>query len=246
MLDRFRLALKKIEWREFALKPGHCPLCGVTLYVRLFNGDFGVRCARCGSAQNTLALVSVVKELMPDISRRRVHLVSMRGPYFNWLERHAGELWISQYFDNVESGSEVNGVRCEDLQRLTYQDETFDLVTNSEVLEHVPDDAKAFSEILRILKPGGLLVFTVPLAKKQAQTLERAVLSANGEIRLLAPAEYHGDPVRGRILAFRSYGTDIVDRIQEAGFVRARIESDFQAAVMSTWRSVVVAKKPFH
>jgi SAM-dependent methyltransferase len=41
-------------------------------------------------------------------------------------------------------------------------DASTDAVTALDVLEHVPDDAKAATELHRILKPGGILVVTVP------------------------------------------------------------------------------------
>jgi SAM-dependent methyltransferase len=31
------------------------------------------------------------------------------------------------------------------------------------VFEHVPDDARGFSELRRVLRPGGKMLFTVPL-----------------------------------------------------------------------------------
>jgi ubiquinone/menaquinone biosynthesis C-methylase UbiE len=43
---------------------------------------------------------------------------------------------------------------------------SFDCVLCSEVLEHIPDDARALSELRRVLKPGGVLVATVPFQKR--------------------------------------------------------------------------------
>jgi SAM-dependent methyltransferase len=39
---------------------------------------------------------------------------------------------------------------------------TFDRVIASEVLEHIPDDGAALSELARVLRPGGTLAVTVP------------------------------------------------------------------------------------
>jgi SAM-dependent methyltransferase len=45
---------------------------------------------------------------------------------------------------------------------LPYPDESFDLVTCSEVLEHVENYRAVLREIRRVLKPGGLMVITTP------------------------------------------------------------------------------------
>lgn len=45
---------------------------------------------------------------------------------------------------------------------MPYEDNYFDKICCSEVLEHVEDDRKALNELRRILKPGGKLVVTVP------------------------------------------------------------------------------------
>lgn len=45
---------------------------------------------------------------------------------------------------------------------LPYEDESFDLVTCSEVLEHVENYRAVLREIRRVLKPGGLMVVTTP------------------------------------------------------------------------------------
>ena len=49
-----------------------------------------------------------------------------------------------------------------DLTALPFRTATFDVITALDVLEHVPDDARAAAEISRVLKPGGILVATVP------------------------------------------------------------------------------------
>jgi SAM-dependent methyltransferase len=49
-----------------------------------------------------------------------------------------------------------------DLTALPVPDASVDRVMASEVLEHIPDDAAAFAEIARVLKPGGRVAVTVP------------------------------------------------------------------------------------
>ncbi|MFD4367361.1 class I SAM-dependent methyltransferase [Rhodococcus sp. NPDC058521] len=53
-------------------------------------------------------------------------------------------------------------VQVGDALNLPYEDASFDVVLISEVLEHVPEDVRAISELTRILKPGGVAAVTVP------------------------------------------------------------------------------------
>ncbi|MCW8129846.1 MAG: class I SAM-dependent methyltransferase [Planctomycetota bacterium] len=46
--------------------------------------------------------------------------------------------------------------------KLPYEEKTFDLVVMLDVLEHVEDDVGALQRVLRILKPGGTYLLTVP------------------------------------------------------------------------------------
>ena len=49
-----------------------------------------------------------------------------------------------------------------DAQKMEFDDNQFDIVILTEVLEHIPDDKLAAKEIIRVLKPGGYLFLTVP------------------------------------------------------------------------------------
>ena len=54
------------------------------------------------------------------------------------------------------------GVLRGDATKLPFDDNTFDCVVTSEVLEHIQDDVNVISELHRVLKPGGSLGVTVP------------------------------------------------------------------------------------
>lgn len=49
-----------------------------------------------------------------------------------------------------------------DVEEMPFEDERFGTVVCTEVIEHVPHPARALSEILRVLKPGGVLIGSVP------------------------------------------------------------------------------------
>jgi dolichol-phosphate mannosyltransferase len=46
--------------------------------------------------------------------------------------------------------------------RLPFKEESFETVINSEVIEHVPDSPDVWSEMWRVLRPGGILVVGTP------------------------------------------------------------------------------------
>lgn len=50
-----------------------------------------------------------------------------------------------------------------DIVNCKFRDNLFDAVTSLNVLEHIQEDYKALRQIFRILKPGGILVVTVPM-----------------------------------------------------------------------------------
>jgi ubiquinone/menaquinone biosynthesis C-methylase UbiE len=49
-----------------------------------------------------------------------------------------------------------------DACKIPYEDGFFDIVVSFDVFEHIKNDKKAVSEVYRVLKKGGILIFTVP------------------------------------------------------------------------------------
>jgi SAM-dependent methyltransferase len=218
-----------------------CNLCGF-LVVRLHRGPRGLRCLWCRSTFVHRALGLVVSQLR--ISRDApIYELSSRGAWARHLRRNYGRVIFSEYYEEVPPGQYLNGVLCQNVERLTFDDGAFALVTSTEVFEHVADDALGFKNVCRVLRPGGVFAFTVPLSGRPA-TVERARLRG-GTIEHLLPPEYHGDRIRGRdaVLAFRNYGDDIVDRLRSAGFARAAICEVRAARCAISGARVVVARK---
>jgi SAM-dependent methyltransferase len=48
------------------------------------------------------------------------------------------------------------------LEELPFPDDTFDLITCLDVIEHTPDDRGTLTELLRVCRPGGFSLVTVP------------------------------------------------------------------------------------
>lgn len=70
------------------------------------------------------------------------------------------------------------------VEQLPFADRTFDLVTCLDVIEHTPDDRATLAELLRVTRPGGALIVTVPAYP----SLFSAHDEINGHYRRYRPA----------------------------------------------------------
>lgn len=242
LLDKARVAMGMLKPGKLKARVFTCPVCGPSVLFKLDDHAIAVRCVRCQASAIHLSILKVLIQVCPDLSELSVYEMSSRGPLFEFLGQRAGKLVFSEFYDDVDPGTFKEGVQCQDVQRLTFDDASFDLCTSTEVFEHVPDDRRGFAEIRRVLRPGGRFVFTVPLASAQT-TVERAVL-VDGKLRHLLEPEYHGDVIRGqgKVLCFRNYGLDILDRLRESGFRSARFESPDRNSWWGFGTEVVVAE----
>lgn len=102
----------------------------------------------------------------------------------------------------------TKAMRREDITQLSLPDNTYDLIICIHVLEHINDDAKAMSEILRVLKPGGAALLDVPIDHDRETTWEDDTITSP-EAR--TEAFWQWDHVR-------LYGRDYPDKLRSSGF----------------------------
>lgn len=82
-----------------------------------------------------------------------------------------------------------------DATNMPFPDNSFDKIIASEILEHVPSDRLAMSEIARILRPGGVAAITVPawLPERVCWALSREYHEVpGGHIRIFTKNELAG------------------------------------------------------
>jgi SAM-dependent methyltransferase len=132
------------------------------------------------------------------------------------FKKECAQYTASHYYPNFPLGAiHSSGYRCENLECLTFPDNTFDIFISQDVMEHVFDPGKAFKEIARVLKPGGAHIFTVPIINKTKKSERRASINADGEVTYLHQAVYHGNPVDAKgALVTMHWGYDIAAFIQ--------------------------------
>jgi len=104
----------------------------------------------------------VKNEVAPNVKKDALVLDAGAGTrYFSNFFKHTR--YVSTDFENVfdENSRDIHDFVC-DLADIPKEDNTYDVILNTQVLEHVPDPQKVANELFRVLKPGGNLYVTVP------------------------------------------------------------------------------------
>ena len=147
-----------------------------------------------------------------------IHEFGPWGPASQKLKSEATLYSYSHHEPGITSGQVIDGDVYQDLESVTFSDESFDLVITQEVLEHLFKPELALREISRVLRPGGAHIFTVPVFKNRP-TLVRASVSPAG-IDYLLPPDHHGTS-----LVVREWGEDLVDLVANATGLQTEIHS---------------------
>jgi SAM-dependent methyltransferase len=190
-----------------------------------------------------LGLPIVGRLTLPD--RCRLYSAEANGPLHVALADAPGYVCSEYWGEAHASGASVNGIRHEDLEALSFGDDTIDVVLTSDVLEHVADAYRAHGEIFRVLRPGGRHIFTVPFVGTDKDDVR--ALRAEGRIEYLAEPLYHGDPVRpGQgVLVWRIFGTEMFTRLQTIGFTTTSMRlREPRHGIIGGDALVFVARKP--
>ncbi len=128
-----------------------------------------------------------------------------------------------------------------DLQNLHFQDENFDVILSSDVFEHVRLYKKAFLEVFRVLKHGGIFILQTPFLRLEKKNVEFVEALGDRDI-YLAPPQYHA----ANTLVYRTYGgLDLIPLLWRIGFYVRFIETEIQEHAIS-YQNVILCIKPFH
>ena len=101
-----------------------------------------------------------------------------------------------------------------DICNLPFKDNEFDYIFCNHVLEHIPDDNKAMSELFRVLAPNGIGIFQIPQDLSREFTFEDDSVTDPKERAIIFGQYDH----------VRVYGRDYFDKLREIGFNVAAID----------------------
>ncbi|RYZ08846.1 MAG: class I SAM-dependent methyltransferase [Myxococcales bacterium] len=228
---------------------GTCDVCErKTIFVLRgpwIRGD--LLCSRCGSRPRNRALMAVLNEQLPTWRSASFHESSPGSPLLQKFRRECQGYVASHYYDDLAPGAVRGDFVCQDLERQTFADGSFDLVVTQDVLEHVFDARQALREITRTLKPGGLHVFTVPWYYWRP-TVVRARRDASGSVEYLLPPDYHGNPIKpqARSLVVTEWGRELLEVIDGAAGTTTEVHrlDDANRGISGAFVDVFVSRKP--
>ena len=193
-----------------------CGCCDkISIFLQFGEHSYAQYCLQCAAMLRYEMLGRFLRQNFPPAGRDILEL----DP--NSSLRHllkSAHTYIRSYYREGDAPGvpRQDGAIMQDITRLTIPDCSLDMIVSSDVLEHVPDVDAAFRESYRVLKPGGVHVFTIP---NQSTTTKLAELR-DGQIHHLVPSpEYHSDPLDPKgILAFWHFGPDIQGNLSKQKF----------------------------
>ena len=120
-----------------------------------------LRCVSCGSSSRTRGNLSILQQEVSAGFDGPVYITEQSTLLFERLKGQWPSIVGSEFVSSeLESGAEVNGIRHEDLEALSFAEKTFHLILSYDVLHRISDPLIAFRELYRCLAPGGIIHFT--------------------------------------------------------------------------------------
>ena len=181
----------------------NCPICGFEGYFEAVGVPlrYDAICKQCGSVERHRQFYLLLNSNLTWISKKNVLHLSPEQCLQLYLKQLAGKYVPADKEPGV-------GEFKVDIQHTTFKSNSFDLIICHQVLEHVEDDDAALCEMMRILRPGGVLVVSVPMVANWETTFERPGVETGSERDLYFGQWDH----------LRYYGRDFIGKLSASGY----------------------------
>jgi GT2 family glycosyltransferase len=202
------------------------------------------------NARQRLVVARIRDHVRSIASQIEVYLTEQATPTYDWLTRNLpGTRWVGSEYPGptvpLGTSNEV-GVRHEDLGRLSFADESFDLVVSNDAILRLDDPREALAQFLRVLKPGGVLLLTVPFNGESQESRRRVQPTDESGLRHLAGGNSGAAPSSERPIIFTEFGWDLPDQMRELGYTDVALHvwwSDW-LGYLGTQQHYIRATKP--
>ena len=165
-------------------------------------------CPVCHAGYRQRLLMVYLKNHLPKKHEIQLLHLAPEQPVYYYLSStkniiyHYGDLFPEKYNYYCKNPIKI------DINEISFPDNSFDVILASHILEHIPDDKKAISELFRVLKPGGWAVLQVPISWGTENTIEfENITSEEDRLKLYGQKDH-----------VRIYGSDYTARLEHAGF----------------------------
>lgn len=215
ILLKYRGYKKHKRIRSYRNNGVECPICNSTF--KSFE-SYGIvkrenaRCYTCGSLERHRLLWKYFNEELEYFKK---------GPK-GMVLHFAPEKVLYDFFDRFK---DVDYIPCDlfpenyqfqgksitqkvDITKIPFENDYFDFIICNHVLEHIPDDKSAMSELFRVMKKGGQGIFQVPIDINREVTYEDFSITSP-QVR---------EKVFGQNDHVRVYGSDYKNRLEGVGF----------------------------
>lgn len=214
-LKRLKLSVRKIK---YAGKKYYCIVCNSNIKLwkplgydlpvisekQIVGGGYRLaQCPVCDSSDRIRLLFLFLKS-RTNIFKDNIKLLHIAPePPLEFIFKHQNNI------DYLTADMDPERVMKQmDITNIQFPENSFDAIICNHVLEHIPDDRKAMSELFRVLKPGGWTILQVPFSKILDKTFE--------DPTVIAPEER--ERIFGQTDHVRIYGKDYANKLKKAGF----------------------------
>lgn len=216
ILNKYRRYIeKKREMQNFKGNNVICVICNSEF--KEFR-EFGIvkrknaQCLKCHSLERHRLIWKYINErtdLLTSTNKLRLLHFAPEKPFYDVFSKHQNiEYYPCDLMAELCSRYVKGKVLKADITDIPFENDFFDVIICSHVLEHIPDDALAMSELYRVLKKKAWSILQVPIDYNRAKTYE--------DFSITEPEKR--EKAFGQSDHVRWYGRDFKDRLERSGF----------------------------